>query len=328
MAQGGQSRAELTTKLLLVAGAASGGFAFVVGHLAVATTGPATLATWRYVLAIAGFALLVVATRTPWQRPSRADALRIAGMGLAIVAGYNLLFLWGLRLAPASDGGLIVPGSAPTWSILLGWLLLRERPSRRALAGSAVAAAGIAVIFGAVGGFGHSSSTRIQGDLLYLAGGSMWGILNVLARGLRGRVNTLVANTYAAALGLVILAPLAIVTERSSLAASFSLTTLWQAGYLAAFATVLLLYANVRGATRLGVPRAAPFAYVAPVAAVLGGILVLHESVSTVVLLGGAIALAGTFAATTHVGVGVGLRLLPARRGGAARSAAEGPSKA
>ena len=310
---------ELDTKLLLAAGAASGGFAFVVGHLAVATTGPATLATWRYVLAVAGFTLLLVVTRTPWQRPSRGDALRIGGMGLAVVAGYNLLFLWGLRLAPASDGGLIVPGSAPTWSVLFGWLVLRERPSRRAMAGSAVAAAGIAIIFAAVGGFSRSSATRLEGDLLYLAGGSMWGILNVLARSLGGRVNPLVANTYAAGIGLVVLLPLALLTERSNLAASFSLTTLWQAGYLAIFATVLLLYANVRAVARLGVPRAAPFAYIAPVAAVLGGILVLHESVSAVVLLGGALALLGTWTATSHS---------TARRGGQARSAGEGPSRA
>jgi len=48
--------------------------------------------------------------------------------------------------------------------------------------------------------------------------------------------------------------------------------TLLEVGYLAVFATVLLLWANVRGVERLGVARAAPFAYLAPVAAVVGGL--------------------------------------------------------
>ena len=292
--------AELPTKLLLAAGAASGGGAFVVGRLAVATTPPATLAAYRYVLALAFFAMLLRLTRTPWTRPNRRDALRIAGMGLAVVAGYNLLFLQGLKLAPATDGGLIVPGSAPTFSILLSSLLLRERPRRRALAGSALAAAGILVIFAAAGGFGSSSPERREGDLLYLAGGSMWGCFNVLARGLQGRIGPILANTYAAAIGLVIILGLALATERTAILSVPAAPTWLEAGYLAIFATVLLLYGNVRGVARLGVAGAAPFAYVAPVAAVAGSLLFLGERVSGLVLLGGAIALAGTWIATSH----------------------------
>ncbi|HEX6488268.1 MAG TPA: DMT family transporter [Candidatus Dormibacteraeota bacterium] len=291
---------ELGTKLLLAAGVASGGGAFVVGHLAVATTPPATLATYRYVLALALFAALLRATGSPWTRPSRGDALRIAGMGLAVVAGYNLLFFQGLKLAPASDGGLIVPGSTPTWSILLSSLILRERPSRRAVAGSAIAAAGIVLIFAAAGGFGDASPARREGDILYLAGGSMWALFFVLSRGLQGRIGPLLANTYAAAIGLIIIVALALTTERSAILSVPPLPTWLEAAYLGVFATVLLLYANVRGVARLGVAGAAPFAYIAPVAAVVGSIVFLAEPVGALVLLGGAVALAGTWIATSH----------------------------
>ena len=306
---------ELFTMLMLAAGAASGGGAFVVGRIAVATTPPATLAAYRYVLALVLFAALLIATRTPWQRPSRGDALRIGGMGLAVVAGYNLLFLQGLRLAPAADGGLIVPGSAPTFSILLSGLILRERPSRRALAGSAVAAAGIVIIFAAAGGFGPASPERRAGDLLYLAGGSMWGFFNVLARGLQGRVGPLVANTYAAAAGFVVIAALALATERQAALSVPAPATWLEAAYLAVFATVLLLWANVRGVARLGVARAAPFAYVAPVAAVTGSLVFLGEYVGVPVLLGGAIALFGTWIATSTMPLPALRRRLPSALG-------------
>lgn len=290
---------DLGTKLLLAAGAASGGGAFVVGRIAVASTPPATLAMYRYVLALALFAVLLRVSGAHWTRPNLPDTLRIGGMGLAVVAGYNLLFLQGLRLAPATDGGLIVPGSAPTFSILLGWLILRQRPRRQALIGSAIAAAGVVVIFAAAGGFGQGTPGRREGDLLYLAGGSMWAVFNVLARGLQGRIGPVVANTYAAAAGLVVIAALAFASERPAVFALPSAATWLEAAYLAVFATVLLLWANVRGVARLGVAQAAPFAYVAPVAAVLGSLLFLGEHVGLLVLLGGALALAGTWIATS-----------------------------
>jgi probable blue pigment (indigoidine) exporter len=68
------------------------------------------------------------------------------------------------------------------------------------------------------------------------------------------------------------------------------------------FATVLLLWANVRGLERLGVAGAAPFAYLAPVAAVVGGVIVLGEHVNGLELLGGGVALVGTWIATTSTG--------------------------
>lgn len=296
-------RSELATKLLLAAGAAGGGGAFVVGRLAVATTPPATLASLRYLLALALFAALLLGSgkeRDRIARPTRQDALRIAGMGLAVVAGYNLLFLQGLRMAPAADGGLIVPGSAPTFTIALGAVFLNERPTKRQLAGSLIAAAGIALIFTAAGGINASDPKRLEGDLLYLAGGSMWGVFNVLARGLHGRISPLLANTYAAAVGLPIIVAVALLTERPALLNQPSTATWLEAGYLAVFATVLLLWANVRGVERLGVVKAAPFAYVAPIAAVAGSALFLGEHLEIAILLGGAIALAGTWLATTR----------------------------
>ncbi|HLQ60319.1 MAG TPA: DMT family transporter, partial [Candidatus Acidoferrales bacterium] len=280
-------RSESLTKVLLAAGAISGGGAFVVGHLAVAGTPPATLGALRYILATGLFGLLLGFSRGAKRIPRGADALRILGMGLAVVAGYNLLFLEGLRLAPAADGGLIVPGSAPTFSILLGWALLRERPRNRALIGSALAGAGILAIFAAAGGLGDALPGRRLGDLLYLAGGSMWGIFNVLARGFQGRVHPLPANAYAAGVGLAVLLPLALLTEGPAGFSSLTPATLLEAAYLAVFATVLLLWANVRGVERLGVARAAPFAYLAPLAAVAGGVLVLGERISGLELLGG-----------------------------------------
>jgi probable blue pigment (indigoidine) exporter len=86
------------------------------------------------------------------------------------------------------------------------------------------------------------------------------------------------------------------------MSAAVTPATLAQAAYLAVFATVLLLWANVRGLERFGVAGAVPFAYLAPVAAVVGGVIVLGERVSGLELLGGGVALVGTRIATTSTG--------------------------
>ena len=44
-------------------------------------------------------------------RPGRQDIPLVLALGATAVAGYNALFLYGLELAPASDGAIIVPAS-------------------------------------------------------------------------------------------------------------------------------------------------------------------------------------------------------------------------
>ena len=59
------------------------------------------------------------------------------------VAGYNALFLYGLELAPASDGAIIVPGLAPVFSMLIAWPVVAERIRGRRAAGLLLAFAGV-----------------------------------------------------------------------------------------------------------------------------------------------------------------------------------------
>jgi drug/metabolite transporter (DMT)-like permease len=291
-------RSDLVTYGLLAAGAASGGGAFVVGKLAVADLPPATIALLRYAIAVILFAALLLVERRPLVRPSPSQWLLLTGMGLSAVAGYNLVFLEALELAPAAEGGLIVPGTAPLLFVALSALVFRELPSRRTVLGVGVASVGLAILFASAGGLGDGSISRRQGELLYVTGGLCWAIFFVCARGLHGRIPSLAANTYAAVIGLVVLAPVAMLPGPDAGLAHVRLPSLVEAAYLAVFATVLLLWANVRGVERLGANRAAPFAYVAPIAAVLGAAVFLGERPSVVEMLGGAIALIGTWIAT------------------------------
>jgi drug/metabolite transporter (DMT)-like permease len=283
--------------VLAAAGAAGGGGAFVVGKVAVAHLPPVTIAALRYVIALALFAALLAAERQPWPRPSAREWALLVGMGLSAIAGYNIVFLEALRHAPASEGGLIVPGSAPIFVAILTAAVFREPPTRRAWLGVAIGTAGLLLLFAAVGGFSAGTLDRRFGEALFLLGGLCWAIFFACARSIHGRIHSLPANTYAAAIGLAVLIPAALVIPGQSALARIEPAGLIEVGYLAVFATVLLLWANVRAVERLGLARAAPFSYFAPVAAVAGAALFLGERPGWLQILGGAIALVGTWLA-------------------------------
>lgn len=295
-----KERSQLYTYALVAAGAASGGGAFVVGKLAVSELPPETVAALRYIVAVLLFGGLVAVERKPWTWPNRREWLLLAGMGLFVVAGYNLLFLEGLRLAPASEGGLLVPGSAPIFSALLTWAVFRERPAPRAALGLLLASLGIGLLLWGAGSLAGGGLARREGEFFYILGGTCWGAFWCCARALGGRIHTLAANLLAAVLGLVLLAPAGVLAAGPHGLARLTPGLLAAVAYLAVFATVLLLWSSVRGVERLGVARVAPIAYVAPVTAVALSALVLGERPLPVQLLGGALALLGTWLATSH----------------------------
>ncbi|UJX40813.1 DMT family transporter [Desulfovibrio sp. JY] len=101
---------------------------------------------------------------------------RIAPRTLAILAAQSLcgsfLFtvclLEGLRLTGAADAG-VVAATTPAMVALLGWLLFRERPSRRALAGIVITVAGVAAVSAAPASAHGASSALLGNGLVGLA---------------------------------------------------------------------------------------------------------------------------------------------------------------
>ena len=105
------------------------GGAMVAGKVAVAEVPPFTVAAARFAIA----AVLLFALRLAWPslnrgsaRPGVRDLPIIAALALSASAGYNILFLNGLRLAPATDASMIIPGLAP----IVSTAARRDRPAR------------------------------------------------------------------------------------------------------------------------------------------------------------------------------------------------------
>lgn len=284
------ARDDRTAYLLLIAMAICFGGTWVAGKWAVDEMPPFTIAALRFGL---GVALLAGWARLTGRRlagPQRKDLPLIAGLGLTAIAGYNWLFLTGLRLAPATDGAIIVPGSVPVLTAAAAALLLGERIGWRGAAGIGVAIGGLLLV---IGPGGQGADTRLSGDLLFLAGGVLWTIYNLLARVASGRFDAVSATLYAMLAGTLLLLPGAFLEAGWRTFGTASLQAWAGVVYLSVFGSVLAFVFLQVGVARIGPSRASAFALLVPVFGVLLSVVMLGEALRPYTLLGGAIVIAG-----------------------------------
>ncbi len=312
------ARGERNAYLLLVAMAIFFGGTWVAGKWAVDELPPFTIAALRFG---SGALLLFAWTRIGGRRLSRVrrgDLPLIAGLGLTAIAGYNWLFLTGLTLAPSSDGAIIVPGSVPVLTSLLAAVVLGERVGRRGAVGILLACSGLLLV---ISPSVQSSETRLAGDLMFLAGGTLWTIYNVLARFSSQRFNAVSATLYGMTAGTLFLLPGALLEDGARTLGSASPQAWAGVAYLSVFGSVLAFVFLQLGVARIGPSRASTFALLVPVFGVLLSVAMLGEPFSPFTFVGGAVVIAGVWLVQSHPS-----RPGPAPAAGTARRRATPPA--
>lgn len=266
------------------------GGTWVAGKVAVDAIPPFTLATVRF--SIASILLWIWArSKTPsGRRPTIGDLPLIAGMGLTAVAAYNVLFLYGLKLAPASDGAIIVPGLAPVMTAAMASIFLGERIGRWGVAGLMTALAGLILVMNPGGS--HAPS-RLLGDIFYFLGAVCWGIYSVVGKTATTRFSPVNATLYAAVIGTLFLLPFAI-AERGWSSLAVAPTGAWIGTlYLALFGTVLAFVFFYEGVKRIGAARATTFAFLVPIIGVVSSVMLLGDDLRGSTVAGGVLVLFG-----------------------------------
>lgn len=268
------------------------GGTWVAGEVAVAGLPPLTIASVRFLIAsvlLYGWARM---QNIPRPRITARDLPLILTLGASAIAIYNVLFLYGLRLAPASDGAIIVPGFAPVFTVLLAWPVLRERIGPWVVAGFAVALAGLILVMAPTGGNAQASN-RLLGDVFFVLGAVCWGIYAVAGKTATTRFTPVTSTLYATVAGTLMLLPFGI-AERGWEALAAAPVVSW-AGllYLATFGTVFAFVFFYEGVKRIGAGPASAFAFLVPVIGVVSSILLLDEQLTTLMVAGSVLVLVG-----------------------------------
>lgn len=279
--------------LLLVMVACFAG-TWVAAHWATDEVPPLTTAFIRFAIAsilLWGWGRLIGAP----MRLGRTELPLVMAMAMTGIVAYNLCFLYGVRLAPASDGAIIVPGLAPVVVALLVALRYHVTPGRQGALGLALALVGLVLVIGpALEGGGE----RLAGDLLYVTGAFCWGAYSVMSRVATTRLHPVTATLAPAAIGALIFLPTTFVAGWAPVLAA-SPRALASLLYLGSLGTMVAFVAFAEGIRRIGAPRASAFIVLVPLAGEVLSVWLLGEHVGPFIVVGSAFVLAGLWLVQT-----------------------------
>jgi drug/metabolite transporter (DMT)-like permease len=239
-----------------------------------------------------------------WRARGRLAALSgrdWAGLSAVGTAGYALplaLGTYAQTLSTASSAALFI-GMEPVSIVLLSMLFLGERPTGLKLLSLAAGLAGAMLIaFQGLPRLGGAFTDRMTGDLLLAATGACWGLYTVIGKPLLARVEPLeytAVTTVLCFLGVAAWAGPGLTPAAWPQAGAAA----WLAViYLAAVGAFLgALVWNV-ALKRVEASRQAHFIFLQPLVGVAIGAGFLGDALTRWTVAGGALVLAGVWAAT------------------------------
>ena len=257
---------------------------FVVIHVGLDTFPPLLFVALRFA-AMAPIGLLVL------RRGPGVPVRWVVAIGLFISAGqFGLLFVSLDRGMPAGLASLVLQVQV-LFTIAIAVAVLGERPSRRQIAGAAVALGGLGVIAA-----GRAEAVPLGAMALCLAAGASWAVGNVCTRVARP------PDPIALVMWSALVPPLPLIGLSFAFEGSHRI---WhalshpQAGGVLALTYVIVL-STVFGygawtwlLARHAASRVAPFTLLVPVVGIAAAWVALGERPSTVELLGGLVVIAG-----------------------------------
>ncbi|PZG37985.1 EamA family transporter [Spongiactinospora gelatinilytica] len=208
-------------------------------------------------------------------------------VGVLLLTGGNGMVSVAEQYISSGLAALLV-ASVPLWLVIFR-VLVRDRPNLMTFAGVLVGFAGVAAL-SLTGGTGGSST---QGVVIILVASLSWSIGSFLAARMPMPPNPFAASTVEMLVGGLVLTVGGLISgERLQLAEISSrswagLAYMVLVGSLIGFTSYAWLLGNAP------ISLVSTYAYVNPVVAVLLGAIVLGESVTTQVVLGGLVIVAG-----------------------------------
>jgi drug/metabolite transporter (DMT)-like permease len=244
------------------------------------------------ILPLLAFVLLVLVFRGRIRKtwPRRKDLPRFIACALVGHTLHIAVVMWGMDLSTAFSSSLVLT-SGPLFTLFILALLGAERLHARQVAGTLVAAVGIAHFLSDK--FGRGLAQAGIGDLGLLAAAALFSLYTVLVQPIAKRYGPLIVLTYTLLFSappiLVVTLPAFLATPASAYSASVVAGLVWALVVSSFLGWLMWTWVN----TVRGVARAAPFAYLTPPIAGLVAWLTLGEAFTWLKLGGAAVTMAG-----------------------------------
>jgi drug/metabolite transporter (DMT)-like permease len=265
----------------------------IAGKEALTGFGALALAQLRVLGAAAIFAVGFVATgRLRRLQLSRRHWIFLLAMAANGIALNQLTFIGGMARSTVAHTGLIV-ALGPVMVLAIAVVVRLEVLTAWKFLGMLIAFAGVGILTADKAGQGGSS--HWMGDAILLLSTLVFAIYTILMKEVANQLDALTLSTLTFALGALMMLPFCVRAVLVTKWAALRFEAWWGLIFLIVFGSVIsyLLFAYVL--TELAASRAAAFNYLQPVIASGLGIWVFAERLTSNVLIGGGLILAGVY---------------------------------
>jgi drug/metabolite transporter (DMT)-like permease len=275
----------LTVYLKLLLMALFWGGTFIAGRLLVGEVQAFSAAFLRF--AIASIVLLVITLRSHKKLPTiqRDQWFLLFVLGLSGVFTYNFFFFRGLQLIEAGRAAVIIANN-PVVIALFAALLFGEKLNLSKITGIALSVCGAIVVITQ----GHPTTIFHggvgKGELYIFGCVASWVTYSLVGRAAMRRLSPLIAVTYSAIIGAVLLFPAACLEGLFDQITDYSLTVWLSLFYLGLCGTVLGFVWYYQGIQKIGSTRAGQFINFVPISAILLSAWILDEPLTFSLLSG------------------------------------------
>lgn len=243
--------------------------------------------------------VLLLLLRPDRMRFSWRDLRVAGGVGLVGVFAYNFFFFWGLTLAPAIDGSIIVPVFSPILTTVALLVSGRETASALRILGLVTGVAGAVVFFVGIGA-GGVSGARLGGDVLYLLAAGCWAAYSIASKKVLRGMEPLRATTYATGAGALALALTAIPSLSTTDWVDVRPSTWVVIAFLAIGPTAIAYLFYYRALHVVGPTTATVAMFSVPVFGTVSSVVFLGESFTTIEAVGALITIVGALLAVVQ----------------------------
>lgn len=259
---------------------------------------PATMAFWRWVLALLLLSPFVLRPMYEERELLRTGWKRLALLGVLGVGCYNT-FLYAALQTTTATNGVLINSMTPLLIVLMGRVLFGVRMTGRQQVGILLSLAGV---IGIVSRGDIAVLVRLDfnhGDLLLVGGALTWALYTVLLRWRPAGIGTMAFLGATVVGGIVLLMlPLYLLELASGRVAVWNAATGAGLAYFAVFPSILAYLFWSSGVERIGANRAGLFLHLVPVFGVALAITFLGERLHLFHLAGAAAIFTGIYLST------------------------------
>lgn len=268
---------------------------FIATKLAYETFAPIQLAAVRTLFAVILFWFMRKITANN-EQIQKEDRMRIALSGFLGITLYFAIENIGVSMTSSSNSALIV-ASFPAVTTLLEFFIYHSKPNVKKVLGIILAIIGVAVLT-QINVDGNSKS--MLGNIILIGAGIVWAFYNFITRDLTNKYSAMTLTYYQMLAGFIFFLPFVIIEGKT-----WRMPTMTSASaliYLSVGCSIVAFLLYNLGLRKLSASISVSLMNLVPVLGLIFSILILHESVSTVQILGGVIVIIGVILSSIQKG--------------------------